>query len=192
MANTQVYVLDSHLNPAVEGEAGELFIGGDGVVRGYWNRPELTAERFILDRFGEDAAAVSTGTAPGRLYDTGDIVRMLPGGDLEFLGRADFQVKIRGFRIELAEIESRLEQQPGVQQAVVVAREVQPGDQRLIAYIAASSDPLPTAGILHSALAPRLPDYMLPSHFVFLAELMMIRGASWNRSSRRRGWKPLG
>jgi amino acid adenylation domain-containing protein len=183
MANTQVYVLDSHLNPAVEGEAGELFIGGDGVVRGYWNRPELTAERFILDRFGEDAAAVSTGTAPGRLYDTGDIVRMLPGGDLEFLGRADFQVKIRGFRIELAEIESRLEQQPGVQQAVVVAREVQPGDQRLIAYIAASSDPLPTAGILHSALAPRLPDYMLPSHFVFLAELPLTANGKIDRNA---------
>jgi amino acid adenylation domain-containing protein len=181
MANTQVYVLDSHLSPAAGGEAGELFIGGDGVVRGYWNRPELTAERFILDRFDEDAAGAGTG--PRRLYNTGDIVRMLPSGDLEFLGRADFQVKIRGFRIELAEIESRLEQQPGVRQAVVVAREVQPGDQRLIAYIAAGPDPLPTAGILHTALAAQLPDYMLPSHFVFLAELPLTANGKIDRNA---------
>ena len=183
MANTQVYVLDSHLNPAADGEAGELFIGGDGVVRGYWNRPELTAERFIPDPFGGGATAAGAGVGPGRLYKTGDIVRLLPDGSLEFLGRADFQVKLRGFRIELAEIESRLEQQPGVRQAVVVAREVQPGDQRLIAYIAAGTDQPPTAGVLHSALAAQLPNYMLPSHFVFLAGLPLTANGKIDRKA---------
>jgi acyl-coenzyme A synthetase/AMP-(fatty) acid ligase/acyl carrier protein len=183
MANTQVYVLDSELNPTVDGEAGELFIGGDGVVRGYWNRPELTAERFIPDRFGAEDAASAAETATRRLYKTGDIVRLMSDGNLEFLGRADFQVKIRGFRIELAEIESRLDQQPGVQQAVVIAREVQPGDQRLIAYIAAEPGQLPTAGVLHSALATQLPDYMLPSHFVFLAALPLTASGKVDRKA---------
>jgi amino acid adenylation domain-containing protein len=178
MANTQVYVLDSELNPAEAGEAGELFIGGDGVVRGYWNRPELTAERFIPDPFGGAEPAVAA-----RLYQTGDVARLLPDGNLEFLGRADFQVKVRGFRIELAEIESRLEQQAGVQQAVVVAREVQPGDQRLIAYIAAGPGQLATAGMLHSALATQLPDYMLPSHFVFLTELPLTANGKIDRKA---------
>ncbi len=183
MANTQVYVLDSDLNPAADGEAGELFIGGDGVVRGYWNRPELTAERFIPDRFGGDPAAAGAEAGSARLYKTGDLVRWLADGNLEFLGRNDFQVKIRGFRIELAEIEARLEQQPGVQQAVVVAREVQPGDQRLIAYIAAAPEQLPTAGMLHSALATQLPDYMLPSHFVFLEALPLTVNGKIDRKA---------
>jgi amino acid adenylation domain-containing protein len=192
MANTQVYVLDSELNPVADGEAGELFVGGDGVVRGYWNRPELTAERFIPDPFVGYAAAAGLaaeagrGAGAGRLYKTGDLVRRLPDGNLEFLGRNDFQVKIRGFRIELAEIEARLEQQPGVHQAVVVAREVQPGDQRLIAYIATGpegSEQLPTAGMLHSALAAQLPDYMLPSHFVFLEALPLTANGKIDRQA---------
>ena len=184
MANTQVYVVDSDLNPVADGEAGELFIGGDGVVRGYWNRPELTAERFIPDRFGDAArSGAESEQGMGRLYKTGDLVRRLPDGNLEFLGRNDFQVKIRGFRIELAEIEARLERQRGVQQAVVLAREVQPGDQRLIAYIAAGPEELPTAGVLHSALATELPEYMLPSHFVFMAALPLTANGKIDRKA---------
>jgi amino acid adenylation domain-containing protein len=184
MANTQVWVLDSDLNSVADGEAGELFIGGDGVVRGYWNRPGLTAERFIPSRFGDAAeSGAESEHGMGRLYKTGDLVRRLPDGNLEFLGRNDFQVKIRGFRIELAEIEARLEQQPGVQQAVVVAREVQPGDQRLIAYIAAKPEELPTAGMLHSALETQLPDYMLPSHFVFLDALPLTANGKIDRKA---------
>jgi acyl carrier protein len=153
-------------------------------VRGYWNRPGLTAERFIPSRFGDAAeSGAESEHGMGRLYKTGDLVRRLPDGNLEFLGRNDFQVKIRGFRIELAEIEARLEQQPGVQQAVVVAREVQPGDQRLIAYIAAKPEELPTAGMLHSALETQLPDYMLPSHFVFLDALPLTANGKIDRKA---------
>ena len=113
IANTQAYVLDSGFQPLAPGEAGDLYIGGDGVARGYWQRPDLTADKFLSDPF-----------CPGnRIYRTGDIARFLPDGNLEFLGRADFQVKLRGFRIEIGEIEGALENQPGVGQAVVVARE---------------------------------------------------------------------
>jgi amino acid adenylation domain-containing protein len=192
MANTQVYVLDSDLNPVADGQAGELFIGGDGVVRGYWNRPELTADRFIHYSFGDDpaAAGAEAGSAKRR-YKTGDLVRLLPDGNLEFLGRNDFQVKIRGFRIELAEIEARLEQQPGVQQAVVVAQDFQPGDQRLIAYIETGREEFPTAGMLHSALATQLPDYMLPSHFVFLKALPLTANGKIDRKALPEASLPL-
>jgi len=125
IANTQVYVLDTHFQPVPIGVNGELYIGGDGLARGYFNRPELTADKFIPNPFKE-------GT---RLYKTGDLARYLPDGNIEFLGRIDHQVKIRGFRIELGEIETLLNQDSTVQEAVVIARDDESGHQRLIAYI---------------------------------------------------------
>jgi amino acid adenylation domain-containing protein/thioester reductase-like protein len=125
--NVQIHILDERLQPVPAGEAGELHIGGIAVGRGYLNRPELTAERFIPDRFSSDPGA--------RLYKTGDLARWLPDGAIEYLGRLDHQVKIRGFRIELGEIEAALAEDTGVRSAVVMAREDQPGDKRLVAYV---------------------------------------------------------
>jgi amino acid adenylation domain-containing protein len=156
--NTQLYVLDADMRQVPFGEEGELFIGGDGVARGYFGRPELTGERFLADPF----------LAGGRIYRTGDLARFLPDGDLEYLGRTDFQVKIRGFRIELGEIEAHLEQQPGVQQAVVMAEEDKGGDKLLVAYLIAKPDQNPTSDNLRSALEAKLPPYMMPSQFIFL------------------------
>ena len=173
IANTQVYVLDSQLQPVPVGEPGELFIGGDGVVRGYWNRPELTAERFLPDPF----------RGRGRLYRTGDIVRLLPDGNLDFLGRADLQVKIRGFRIELSEIEATLEHQPAVRQAVVVAREDKLGDKHLVGYIVTRTGESATATSLRTALESELPDYMVPSHFVFLESLPLTANGKTDRNA---------
>ena len=162
IVNTQVYVLDSKLQPVAAGEAGDLYIGGDGVVRGYWQRPDLTAEKFLSDPF-------QTGN---RMYRTGDIARFLPDGNLEFLGRADFQVKVRGFRIEIGEIESALENQAGVGQAAVVAREFESRihieDKRLIAYVVPKPGAKLEIADLRAALAATLPEYMVPSNFVFL------------------------
>src|SRR5437899_1368615 len=120
MANTSMYVLDSKFQPVPAGVAGELYIGGDGLARGYFNRPELTAEKFIRDPFTSKPGA--------RLYRTGDLAKFLPDGNVQYLGRTDFQVKLRGFRIELGEIESALAQHSAVQQVVVTVREDKPGD----------------------------------------------------------------
>ena len=173
IANTQVYVLDSNYQPVPQGEVGDLYIGGAGVVRGYWKRRELTAERFPADPF----------RAGNRIYRTGDIARFLPDGNLEFLGRADFQVKVRGFRIELVEIETLLEQQPGVQQAVMMAREVKPGDTRLVAYVVRGSDRAVTASSLRVALEAKLPEYMVPSSFVFLERLPLTANGKIDRNA---------
>ncbi len=166
--NTQVYILDDHLNPVPAGEVGELFLAGDGVARGYLNRPELTAEKFILNPFS---------SLPNqRMYRTGDLGRFLPNGNIHCLGRIDQQVKIRGYRIELGEIEYALRQQPGIRDAVVLTREDRPGDRRLVGYLV-SDTPLTSSEfqrqlpIWRTALRDTLPDYMVPSEFVSLAAL---------------------
>ncbi len=161
LANQQIYVLDEAMNPVAPGVAGELWIGGDGVTRGYWQRPDLTAERFVNDSFVLPAQACAWGA---RMYRTGDLVRWRMDGKLDFLGRTDHQVKLRGYRIELGEIESVLEAQAGVSQAVVMAREDVPGDLRLVAYIVG---PAREAG-LRASLAGLLPEHMMPAHFVNL------------------------
>ena len=156
IANTQVYVLDDALQPLPIGVAGELFIGGDGVTRGYWERPDLTADRFIPDPFSDREGA--------RLYRTGDLMRWRMDGTLDFLGRTDFQVKLRGYRIELGEIESVIDTLDGIRQSVVVAREDQPGVQQLVAYLL-TDNPVEEAK-LKSALADHLPAHMIPARFV--------------------------
>jgi amino acid adenylation domain-containing protein len=171
--NTQVYVLDSQRRPVPPGEIGDLLIGGDGVVRGYLNRAELTAERFISDPFRPG----------GRLYRTGDLARFLDDGNLEFLGRADFQVKIRGFRIELGEIEAALERQSGVAQAVVVAREDPQADKILAAYVVAKDGTSVSTDSLRSALEGALPNYMVPSHFVILDSLPLTANGKIDRNA---------
>jgi len=162
IANTQVYVLDEGGEPVPVGMTGELYIGGDGIARGYRNRPELTAERFVEDRFRGDGG--------GRLYRTGDLVRYRADGNLEFLGRADQQVKIRGFRIELGEIEAVLQKHPGVREAIVLARENNIGEKCLVAYVVALRTEVETPE-LRSWVKEKLPEYMVPSAFVHLKRI---------------------
>lgn len=156
IANTALYVLDAAQAPVTDGQAGELWIGGDGVAQGYFQRPDLTADRFRPDPFA----------GGGRMYRTGDLVRRRPDGKLDYLGRADFQVKIRGHRIELGEIETALEAAGGIRQAVVIAREDQPGDVRLVGYVTA--DGAVDEAALKANLAQHLPDVMVPAHVVKL------------------------
>ncbi|WP_164003103.1 AMP-binding protein, partial [Pyxidicoccus caerfyrddinensis] len=150
IGNTQVYVLDAHGQPVPAGVVGELFIGGDGVARGYVEQPALTSERFVPDSF--------SGVPGARLYRTGDLARWRGDGVLEFLGRADAQVKVRGYRIELAEVEAALLAFDNVGQAVALVREDVPGDKRLVGYVAAPES-LDMAA-LRAALKQRLPEYM--------------------------------
>ena len=155
IANTQVYVLDAALAPVPVGMAGELYIGGAGVARGYWQRDDLTAERFLPNPF-----------AAGRMYRTGDLVRWRPEGRLDFLGRADHQVKLRGYRIELGEIEAVIDAIPGIRQAVVLAREDVPGLVQLVAYL--TVDQPVTEADLSARLTAALPIHMVPARFVTL------------------------
>jgi amino acid adenylation domain-containing protein len=173
IANTQVFLLDANLQPVPIGEAGELFIGGDGVARGYWNRPDLTAERFL------SIPSLSTHS----IYRTGDLARFLPDGNIEFLGRADYQIKLRGHRIELGEIEATLERCAGVRQAVTIAREDREGDQRLVAYLVAESGAELTANALRGALVLKLPEAMIPSAYVFLSEMPLTDNGKIDRKA---------
>jgi len=161
--NTQVYVLDRRGEPVPIGVPGELHIAGEGIAKGYFERPELTAERFIANPFSDDPDS--------RLYRTGDLVRYRSDGNLEFVGRRDSQVKFRGYRIELEEIESTLSQHEGVHEAVVLLREDEPGKQRLVGYVVARSgegQAVPTANELREELGVVLPAYMVPSAIAFL------------------------
>jgi len=180
ITNMHIYLLDQHHALAPIGVAGEVYVGGIGLVRGYMNRPDLTAERFIPDPFANRAG--------GRLYRTGDLARYLPDGTLEYLGRIDQQVKIRGFRIELREIESVLRQHPSVQDAVVLAIREQGGDTRLVAYVVGSmqdnhEDTSLQAALLRSFLQQHLPDYMLPAIFVALEALPLLPNSKVNRNA---------
>jgi aryl carrier-like protein len=151
---------------------GEVFVGGEGLARGYLNRPELTAERFLPDNVTKRPGA--------RLYKTGDLARILPSGDIEYLGRIDHQVKIRGFRIELGEIESVLCQHPTVREAVVIAREDESGSKRLTAYVVAQPATA-LASDLREYLKLKLPDYMLPAAFVILDKFPLTASGKIDR-----------
>jgi amino acid adenylation domain-containing protein len=176
IANTQVYVLDEHLQPVPVGVAGELYTGGDGVARGYLNRPELTAERFIPDPFGARAGA--------RLYRTGDLCRFTGDGRIEFLGRGDNQIKLRGFRIELGEIEAALTRYAGVREAVVVVlKDETSGDKRIVAYVVAAREGGVGGDELRDQLRETLPDYMIPSAFVMLDALPLTANGKIDRAA---------
>ncbi len=163
VANTQIYILDNNMMPVPVMVPGELYIGGVQVARGYLNKPELTAEKFIPDPFGADPK--------GRLYRTGDSTRYLPDGNIEYLGRLDFQVKIRGNRVELGEIEALLGRDPAVREVVVLVREDVPDDKRLVAYLVLNQGKETTAAELRDYLKHDLPDFMVPSHFIILDKM---------------------
>jgi amino acid adenylation domain-containing protein/non-ribosomal peptide synthase protein (TIGR01720 family) len=167
ISNVQVYILDADLQPVPIGIPGEIYIGGAGLAQGYINQPELTAEKFI-DPPALSRTPLTKGGRGDRLYKTGDKARYLLNGNIEFLGRIDNQVKLRGFRIELGEIETQLEQHPQIKQTVVEVREDETNSQRLVAYLVAKKDYLPTSKELRSYLQERLPQYMIPGIFVCL------------------------
>jgi amino acid adenylation domain-containing protein len=173
IAMTQFYVLDAHLQPVPVGIPGELYIGGLGLARGYLHRPELTAEKFVRHTF-HDASDT-------RLYKTGDLVRYRADGTLEFLGRIDNQVKMRGFRIELGEIESLLAYHPAIRQSVVTVWEDGPAEKRLVAYMVTAPGSAPSVNELRALLTQTLPDYMVPSTFVFLDALPLTPNAKVDR-----------
>ncbi|QDL09660.1 non-ribosomal peptide synthetase [Brasilonema octagenarum UFV-E1] len=171
IANTQIYILDKHLQPVPIGVSGELHIGGVGLARGYWNKPQLTQEKFISSPF----------EAGKYLYKTGDLARYRSDGNIEYLGRIDHQVKIRGFRIELGEIEALLASHPDVWESVVMLREDEPGDKRLVAYVVPQIEQSPTVTELRQFLKAKLPEYMIPSAFVLLQSLPLTPNGKVDR-----------
>lgn len=174
IANTQLYVLDKYANPVPSGAPGELYIGGDGLARGYLHHPDLTAERFIPHPWSEE---------PGqRLYKTGDLVRSLPDGTIEFLGRLDTQVKLRGFRIELAEIEIALLALEAVQECTVLLQEEPSGEKRLVAYILPKQGQKIDSYELRSQLQQQLPEYMLPSVWTTVEEIPLTANGKVDRA----------
>ena len=175
IANTQLHVLDPAMQPVPIGVPGELYIGGAGVARGYWRRPELTAERFVPDAFGENPEL--------RLYRTGDLGRRLVNGDLEVLGRLDHQVKLRGFRIELQEIETALNGHTEVSEAVVALFGNDSAEPHLVAYFVPYNWPAPAAADLQALLRQKLPDYMVPTAYVPLEELPCTPNGKLDRSA---------
>jgi amino acid adenylation domain-containing protein/FkbH-like protein len=173
IANTQVYLLDPNGQPVPVGVPGEVYIGGEGLARGYLHRPELTAEKFVSDPFSSRSGA--------RLYRTGDLAKSLPDGNLEFLGRIDQQVKIRGFRVELGEVEMVLRRHPKVKDAVVVVRESAPGEKFLMAYVVSRHRPVPTAAEMRDHMKHALPDYMVPSRLMILDALPLTPNGKIDR-----------
>ncbi|SFY30208.1 non-ribosomal peptide synthetase, partial [Pseudomonas sp. NFACC47-1] len=174
LGNTRVYILDAQQRPVPQGVAGELYIGGMGVAKGYLNRPELTVEKFLTDPFSQRPGAL--------MYRTGDLGRFLADGNIEYLGRNDGQVKIRGFRIEPGEIEARLAQHHDVKEAVVLVREDAPGEKRLVAYFTPrSSDEAVDIEALRAHLQSRLPDYMVPAAYVQLQALPLTSNGKLDR-----------
>jgi amino acid adenylation domain-containing protein len=175
LANTEIHIVDRHLAPVPVGAPGELLIGGAGLSRGYLRQPEQTAERFIPNPFSTDPTA--------RLYRTGDRARLLPDGNVEFLGRIDHQVKIRGFRVELAEIEGVLRKDKAIRQAVVVVWEGAAGDGQLVAYVESANKPAPRAEELRAFLQKELPEYMIPAMFIRLDALPLTPNGKVDRKA---------
>lgn len=178
LANTRVYILNGRMQPVPVGAPGELYIGGDGVARGYWNRPDLDAERFLTDPFVSTAQR-DLPAPQARLYRTGDLARWLPDGRIECLGRLDAQVKIRGFRIEPGEVEAALRQHHGIKDALVTAREDAHGNSRLIGYLVSRNGP-PSVPELREFLKSRLPAHMVPAQFVLLTEIPLTPNGKVN------------
>ncbi len=175
IANIQIYLLDKYFNPVAIGVTGEVYIGGVGVGRGYLNRPELTAEKFIPNPFSDEAAA--------RLYKTGDLARYLPNGEIEYIGRIDYQVKIRGFRIELGEIEAVITQHPAVRETVVVVRDDSTDSQRIVAYVVPQKEQILTTFELRDFLESKLPSYMIPGAFIILEALPLMPNGKVDRKA---------
>ncbi|MGZ4113274.1 MAG: amino acid adenylation domain-containing protein, partial [Tumebacillaceae bacterium] len=173
ISNVQIYLLDSRMQPVPIGVPGEMYIGGPVLARGYLNRPDLTNERFLHDPF--------VGTFDAKMYKTGDMARYLPDGTIEFLGRADHQVKIRGYRVELGEIETVLTQHSVVREAAVIAREDVPGDKRLVAYLVVDKQTMPESSQLRKFLLAHLPEYMVPSAFMYLDALPLTPSGKLDR-----------
>jgi len=179
ISNTQVYILNEASQPVPIGVTGELYIGGDGLAHGYFDRSELTAERFVPNTFSGEPGA--------RMYKTGDLCRWKEDGTVDFIGRNDFQVKVRGFRIELEEIEAKLADYPGIGNVVVVVREDEPGNKRLVAYYtwakAVEQQESDNAHLLRSHLAAKLPEYMLPAAFVCMESLPLTTNGKLDRNA---------
>ncbi|MGB7923853.1 MAG: amino acid adenylation domain-containing protein, partial [Pyrinomonadaceae bacterium] len=173
IANTEIHIVDGEMQPVPLGVSGELYIGGEALGRGYLDRPELTAERFVPHPFSLEPGA--------RLYRTGDLARHLACGEIEYAGRIDHQVKVRGFRIELGEIESALTQHPGVRETVVVTRNDAPGEKRLAAYVVARTGQSLSSSDLRTHLRQQLPEYMIPSAFVMLESLPLTPSGKIDR-----------